>query len=471
MSMTAADTRNTKEPDIRDMMAGGGPLAGMAYALEVFGCQMNESDGERVAGLLETCGCLPVADAAEADIVVFLTCCVREKADTRLYGQVSSMKNVPPAHAGTPRIVAVGGCIGQRDGERLRGQLPNADVVFGTHNLDELPALLERRIRDGVPVVATIADAPARDDADAPIVREKAWHAWLPIMKGCDNFCSYCIVPHVRGRESSRPVESVVYELSRLAAEGVQEVTLLGQNVNSYGRDLYGRARFAELLHEAGESGIPRVRFVTSHPKDLGPETMEAMAAHVNIMPQLHLPVQSGSDRVLARMNRGYTAQGYLDLVEELRATVGDIALSTDVIVGFPGENEQDFQDTFDLVSQVGYSQVFTFIYSKRAGTPAADMPEQVDRETVQGRFEQLVALVQESAHEQNQKELGCVLPVLFEGASKRDARMLAGKSPKNQTVHVPLPDGADAASFSGTLLDVRVNEARTWYLQGELCG
>ena len=453
----------------RDCTRPAQPLVGMTYALEVFGCQMNESDAERIAGLLESRGCIPVAEPEEADLVVFVTCCVREKADTRLYGRVASIKNLPAAHAGRPRTIAVGGCIGQRDGERLRAQLPHVDVVFGTHNISELPALVERHLETGEAVAQTAADAPASATADIPSRREKSWHAWLPIMKGCDNFCTYCIVPHVRGRESSRPIEALSFELGKLAAEGVQEVTLLGQNVNSYGRDLYGAPRFSELLHMAGECGIPRVRFVTSHPKDLSPETIEAIAAHPSIMPQLHLPVQSGSDAVLAKMNRGYTAQRYLELVDDLRAAVPGIALSTDVIVGFPTEMREDFRATLELVREVGYAQVFTFIYSKREGTPAAEMEPVCTREQVQERFDTLVELVQQGAWEANQADAGTLVPVLFEGASKRDARVLAGKSPKNQTVHVPLPAGHTAGEFAGRILDVRVERARTWYLQGKL--
>lgn len=247
------------------------------------------------------------------------------------------------------------------------------------------------------------------------------------------------------------------------------EVTLLGQNVNSYGRDLYGEPRFAEVLHMAGESGIPRIRFVTSHPKDLLPETIEAMAAHPSIMPQLHLPLQSGSDRILKAMNRVYDTARYRDLVRQLREAIPTISLSTDIIVGFPGETEEDFQATYDLVREVGYGQVFTFIYSKREGTPAAKMEDDTPRELIQERFDRLVELVQASAYEQNQKELGQLVPVLVEGASKRDERMLSGKSPKNQTVHAPLPEGVELAELVGTIVNVRVEEAKTWYLRGNL--
>lgn len=443
------------------------PLAGMTYWQQTFGCQMNENDAERVAGMLDASGCLPVSTLEEADIVVFLTCCVRERADVRLMGQVASLKNIPPAHD-FDRIVAVGGCIGQRDGSKLQEQLGHVDVVFGTHNLGHLVALLEENVTTGRHVAETI-DANDGFSSDLPLHRDKPWHAWVPIMTGCNNFCTYCIVPHVRGREMSRSLESIELELAALASQGVRELTLLGQNVNSYGRDLYDKPRFADVLHMAGECGVDRVRFVTSHPKDLLPETIEAMAAHKSIMPQLHLPLQSGSDRILKAMNRKYDTAHYLELVQSLRSAVPDISLSTDIIVGFPGETEEDFQRTYDIVEQVSYGQVFTFIYSKRAGTPAAEMEDDTPREVIQERFDRLVDLVQKQAFAENQKELGRTLPVLIEGVSKRDSTIFAGKSPKNQTVHAPIPASASIDDLAGTFVDVRVEEAKTWYLSGSV--
>ena len=445
----------------------GSPLAGMTYWQQTFGCQMNENDAERVAGMLDACGCLPVSTIEEADIAVFLTCCVRERADIRLKGQVASMKNVPPAH-GFPRIIAVGGCIGQRDGAQLQEELAHVDVVFGTHNLGHLVDLLERRVETGEKVAETIEENDGFS-SDLPYRRDKPWHAWVPIMTGCDNYCTYCIVPYVRGREMSRTLESIELELAGLAAQGVKEVTLLGQNVNSYGRDLYGTPRFPEVLEMAGSCGVERVRFVTSHPKDLSAATIEAMAAHDSIMPQLHLPLQSGSDRILKLMNRKYDAARYLSLVEQLRAAIPDISLSTDIIVGFPGETDEDFRRTYDLVEKVSYGQVFTFIYSKRAGTPAATMPDSTPHEVIQQRFDALVELVQRQAHDENAKELGRTLPVLVEGASKRDAGQLSGKSPKNQTVHAPIPEGKTLSELAGTIVDVKIDQTKTWYLSGRV--
>ncbi len=439
----------------------------MTYWQQTFGCQMNENDAERVAGMLDACGALPVSTIEEADIAVFLTCCVRERADIRLKGQVASIKNIPPAHE-APRIVAVGGCIGQRDGAALQEELGNVDVVFGTHNLGHLVDLLERRVETGCKVAETIEENDGFS-SELPFRREKPWHAWVPIMTGCDNFCTYCIVPYVRGREMSRTLESIELELAPLAQQGVKELTLLGQNVNSYGRDLYGMPRFSDVLKLAGESGVERVRFVTSHPKDLSPETIEAMARYDNIMPQLHLPLQSGSDRILKLMNRKYDSVRYLDLVQQLRTAIPDISLSTDIIVGFPGETEEDFQMTYDLVKQVSYGQVFTFIYSKRAGTPAAEMLDDTPREVIQNRFDRLVELVQKQAHFENAKELGKTIDVLVEGVSKRDASLLAGKSPKNQTVHAPLPEGCCIDDLVGTIVPVTIDETKTWYLKGSV--
>ncbi len=448
-------------------------LSGRTFLMQTFGCQMNEHDSERIDGMLTAAGALEVATAEEADIVVYMTCCVRERAEERLYGRVSTMAGLPPAHDGRPRVVAIGGCIGQRDAERLARDLPGVGVVFGTHNLGQLPGLLEAQLETGKTQVQVVEDSD-EDATSLPSRREQRWHAWLPITSGCNNFCTYCIVPYVRGREKSRPLEEIVAEASLLVADGVREITLLGQNVNSYGRDIYGRSRFADVLRAVGETGIERLRFATSHPKDLLDETIAAMAEVPAVMPQLHLPVQSGSNRILNLMNRVYTREDYLGLVERLRRAVPDIALSTDIIVGFPGETERDFEDTLDLARQVGYAQAFTFIYSPRTGTPAAQMEQTATHEQIQDRFDRLVAVIQDTAHACNQVDLGTVQRVLVEGASRRDPSMLSGRSEKNQVVHAPLPMDALGSQIpierlTGTMVDVRVDTARTWYLSGEV--
>ena len=406
----------------------------------------------------------------EADILVYMTCCVREAADTRLYGQVASLKNVP-LREDSPlkkRIIAVGGCIGQRDGEELTKKLPHLDVVFGTHNLASLPRLLQGVIEEGGHQVEVL-DASTSFPTELPTAREHSWAAWLPITIGCNNFCTYCIVPYVRGREKSRSVEDIVAEAERYVAAGVKEITLLGQNVNSYGRDLYGSPRFAQILDALDQTGIERLRFATSHPKDLSDEVIAKFGKLRSLMPALHLPAQSGSDAVLKAMNRRYTSAHYLQLIDKLRDACPDIALSTDIIVGFPGETEQDFEDTARLVDTVGYHQVFTFIYSKREGTPAAKMVDNTPHEVIQQRFDRLVDIVQKHAYEKNQLDLGRTVPVLVEGTSKRDNLLIAGKSPKNQTVHAPLPEGVSADALAGSTVNVKVDEAKTWYLSGTI--
>ena len=444
-------------------------LTGKTYFIRTFGCQMNLHDSERVAGLLDSYGCFAAADPAGADIVIFMTCCVREAADQRLYGQCSSCKSLPTPPSGK-RVVAVGGCIAQRDGERLVSHVDNVDVIFGTQAIAHVADLIADAFEDGGRHVDT-EEGAAPAATTLPWHREQPFHAWVPIMTGCNNFCTYCIVPYVRGREKSHPFESVVDEVAGLLRCGVREVTLLGQNVNSYGRDAYGAPRFAELLRAVGETGIERIRFTSSHPKDLLPETIDAMAEVPAVMPHLQLAVQSGSTRVLKLMNRRYTREDYLGLVDRIRERIPDIALTTDIIVGFPGETEEDFEQTLSLAERVGYAQAFTFIYSRREGTPAARIEDPTPREVIQDRFDRLVKVIEQTAHDFNQHDLGTTVPVLVEGSSKKDSRVLQGKSPKNQTVHAPIPAGMDIESLVGRIVDVDVDTARTWYLSGTVVG
>ncbi len=446
-------------------------LVGKTYFVKTFGCQMNLHDAERVEGLLEQNGCISVAEPEEADIVVFMTCCVRDNADQRLYGQASAMVSAPKPPCGK-RVVAIGGCIAQRDGEKIREHIPVADVVFGTSALSSLPELLlEAFDEDGHKVEVDTAEEGRGFSCDLPSRRAQAFHAWVPIMTGCNNFCTYCIVPYVRGREKSRTIEAVVAECEKLVLDGVREITLLGQNVNSYGRNIYGEPRFAELLREVGKTGIERVRFTSSNPHDLVDETIEAMAQTPCVMPHLHLAVQSGSSRVLKAMNRKYTREQYLDLVGRLRKAMPGLALSTDIIVGFPGETEEDFEDTLSMVKEAAFSSAYTFIYSPRPGTPAAKMVDDTPREVIQERFDRLAALVAEQAHEANQLDLGKTVSVLVEGSSKRDDAVMVGHSEKMRTVHFSLPDGMLADDVIGKICDVKVDEARTWYLRGSVVG
>jgi tRNA-2-methylthio-N6-dimethylallyladenosine synthase len=431
------------------------------FEVRTFGCQMNMHDSERIAGMLAKRGLTEVDDGEIADVIVFNTCCVREKADERLYGQVSSLSSIR-RERGT--IIAVGGCIGQRDGAALLRALPQIDVVFGTHNLARLPELIDAAAQSPRPVVEVEEPSDSDFTADLPSRREHAWHAWVPVAVGCDNFCTYCIVPYVRGRERSRTREDVVGEVRRLVADGVREVTLLGQNVNSYGRDLYGTPRFADLLRDVAATGIERIRFTTSHPKDLSEATIAAMAELPKVAKHLHLPLQSGSDRILKAMNRGYTQADYLALVGRLQEAMPDLALTTDLIVGFPGESEEDFDQTMRAVEAAHYDQAFTFIYSPRAGTPAAAMPGQVPKQIVQPRFDRLVAEIQSSALAKNLPLVGTVQRVLFEGVSKRDDAVLMGRTEGNKVVHV-----RSERDLAGTFADVRITDAQTWFLLGTL--
>ncbi|MDO8963230.1 MAG: tRNA (N6-isopentenyl adenosine(37)-C2)-methylthiotransferase MiaB [Coriobacteriia bacterium] len=438
------------------------------FEVRTFGCQMNKHDSERIAGMLRARGLDPVAGSDPADVIVFNTCCVRENADERLYGQVSSLSGIR-RERGT--VIAVGGCIGQRDGAALLSQLPMIDVVFGTHNLARLPELIDAAAQAPRPVVEVREASDADFTADLPSDREHPWHAWVPIAVGCNNFCTYCIVPYVRGHERSREFDDIVDEVSRLTADGVVEVTLLGQNVNSYGRDLYGEPRFAALLRAVAATGIQRIRFTTSHPKDLSEETIAAMAETPQVCRHLHLPVQSGSDAVIARMNRHYTRESYLALVERLYAAMPDLALTTDLIVGFPGETEEDFEDTMQVVLAARYDQAFTFIYSPRDGTPAATMDDQIPKDVVQPRFDRLVGAVQAGALAKNTPLLGSVQRILVEGASKRDDRVLMGRTGGNKVVHAPAPESVSPADLAGSFVDVTITDAQTWFLMGTLNG
>jgi tRNA-2-methylthio-N6-dimethylallyladenosine synthase len=477
---------------------------------------MNKHDAEAVAALLEARGMDEVATPDEAELIVFLTCCVRENADERLYGQVASLKRLKTGKSSRSAVtetehgietelrsplIAVGGCIGQRDGAALVKQLPHVDIVFGTHNIDHLPRLIDEALmarrdhdhdrnhghnrsrnhgqnhdqhhahgesRSASQACVEVLDSSATFSADLPTKRRHPWHAWLPITEGCNNFCSYCIVPSVRGREKSRGLDEVLAAATALVADGVAEITLLGQNVNSYGRDRYGRPRFAEVLRRVAATGVSRLGFATSHPKDLSDETIAAMAATPAVLRSLHLPVQSGSDRVLAAMNRRYTRDHYLALVGKLRAAMPDLALSSDIIVGFPGETEADFADTLDLIQRCRFDQVFTFLYSPRAGTRAAIMPDPVPREVAQERFERLVEHVQRHALENNLRLVGTTQEVLLEGPSKRDAQVLVGRTRGAKVCHLPVPSGREADDFGGECVQTRISAAHTWYLVGE---
>jgi tRNA-2-methylthio-N6-dimethylallyladenosine synthase len=430
------------------------------YFITTYGCQMNEHDSERMAGMLEADGYVKTASPETADVILFNTCCIREKADTRLYGTLGHMKRIKDARPDM-RIV-VGGCLAQKDRHVIQERAPYVDVVLGTHNLASLPRLLAES-EDG-PAFEILEQTETFPSA-LPARRNSPWHAWVSISIGCNNSCTFCIVPAVRGKEVSRRVADIVAEVEGLVADGVVEITLLGQNVNSYGRDLDGRPMFSKLLYALDEvGGLERIRFTSPHPKDFRPDTVEAMAECRAVCEHIHLPVQAGSSRVLKAMKRAYTKAGYLDKVNMVRDAIPEIAITTDIIVGFPGETEADFQDTLDLVEEVRYDGAYTFQYSPRPMTEAATFTAHVPRKVVQERYERLVALQGRISFERNQNAVGRTEEVLVEGTSRKDAGRLTGRTRTNKLVHYP-SGGAD----EGALQTVRITAAHPHHLDGEM--
>ncbi len=451
------------------MSAGATPVDRMrprTYAVRTFGCQMNEHDSERAAGILEAVGYRRAADALDADLVLLNTCAVRENADERLYGTLGHLKGIKDARRdeGRDLTIVVGGCLAQKDGATVAERAPWVDVVYGTHNLGNLPDLLARADADHLPVVELLETLEVFPSA-LPAQRGVRHHAWVSISVGCDNTCAFCIVPALRGPERSRTVAEVLAEVRGLVADDVVEVTLLGQNVNSYGRDLDGRALFADLLRELGEvDGLLRVRFTSPHPRDFTPDVLEAMAETPNVMPHLHLPLQSGSDRVLKEMRRSYRRERYLDLVERTREMLPDASLTTDIIVGFPGETENDFLDTLDVVERVRFDQAFTFQYSPRPGTDAAAMVDRfVDPDVVAHRYRRLEERVRAHSVEAHQRLIGREVELLVEGPSRTEVSRWSGRDRANHLVHLPAPD-ATADFHPGDLVTATVVSAATGY-------
>ncbi|MGD9750229.1 MAG: MiaB/RimO family radical SAM methylthiotransferase [Acidimicrobiia bacterium] len=468
------------------------------YVVRTYGCQMNEHDSERISGLLEADGYAPTDSFDDADVIVLNTCCIRENADNKLYGQLGHLKALK---ARRPDLqIVVGGCLAQKDRDVVLDRAPHVDVVFGTHNVHRATELLAAA-RVGGPQLEifdeAVLDEHAQFPSALPVRREVDYAAWVTIQIGCDNACAFCIVPSVRGREMSRPFGEIVEEVARLAADGVTEVTLLGQNVNSYGRDLTTglragtfaaepawlaggswaaeaaagrerpRALFADLLRAVGSvPQIRRVRYTSPHPKDLRAEVMAAMADTAAVCPHLHLPLQAGSDRVLAAMHRGYTAERYLARLAEARATVADLAVTTDLIVGFPGETDEDFARTLEVVAEARYDGAYTFIFSPRPGTEAAELVDRfVPAEVVADRFERLRVVVEHSTRQRHLERVGRVEQVVVEGPSKRRPELLTGRTAQNKLVHFPSP----ARLRPGTYAEVEVTDAGAHHLLGRL--
>ncbi len=432
------------------------------YQIRTHGCQMNAHDSERLSGLLEAAGYARAGSEATPDVVVFNTCAVRENADNRLYGNLGQLAPTKRAHPGMQ--IAVGGCLAQKDRGEIIRRAPWVDVVFGTHNIGSLPALLERA-RHNAEAQLEIRESLDVFPSTLPVRRESAYSAWVSISVGCDNTCTFCIVPALRGGERDRPASDVLTEVRALVAGGVLEVTLLGQNVNSYGRSAGDRLAFGRLLRACGDiEGLERVRFTSPHPRDFTDDVIEAMAQTPNVCPSLHMPLQSGSDAVLRAMRRSYRQERYLGILERVRAAMPDAAVTTDIIVGFPGETERDFADTLDVVRQARFASAFTFQYSPRAGTPAATMGDQVPKAVVQERYERLVTLQDGVSLTQNQGLLGRRVEVLVaEGEGRKDAatRRLSGRARDGRLVHV----AADRQVRPGDVVEAVISYAAPHHL------
>ena len=433
------------------------------YCVVTYGCQMNAHDSEKLAGMLQEMGMTEAESRETADFVIFNTCCVRDNAQRRALGNVTWLKELKKTKP--EMMVAVCGCMMQQKGmgEQILRQYPFVDVAFGTHNLYRFAQLMLQAVKSRRRVVEVIQEDEGSIPEDLPVRRSSPYHAYITIMYGCNNFCSYCIVPYVRGRERSRASARIIEEARQLKEEGVKEIMLLGQNVNSYGLDVEGELSFAQLLAKLDEVGIERIRFMTSHPKDISDELIDVIAKSKHICHALHLPVQHGSSRVLASMNRKYTREQYLARVAEIRAKIPDMSLTTDLIVGYPGETEEEFEETCSLVGEVGYDSAFTFIYSPRIGTRAADMPDQIPEEVSSRRIQKLIAIQKENTRRNYAGYIGQVHSVLVEEASKRDEHQMAGKDEYNITVNFP-----GSKDLIGRIVRVRITSAGESTLRGE---
>lgn len=434
--------------------------------VKTFGCQMNARDSEKIIGILQTIG-YQESDSEEADLVLYNTCTVRENANLKVYGRLGQLKRYKKNHP--EMLTLLCGCMMQEPEviDKIKTSYRNVDIIFGTHNIFKLAELMAMKLLDrpdSRKMIIDIWENTTEIVEELPNARKYSFKGGVNIMFGCNNFCSYCIVPYVRGRERSREPEDIIAEIRRMVADGVVEIMLLGQNVNSYGKNLEHPVSFAELLSRVEQiEGLQRIRFMTSHPKDLSDDLIEVMSKSSKICKHLHLPLQSGSSRLLDIMNRHYTKEQYLDLVRRIRQKNPDIALTTDIIVGFPGETEEDFAETMDVVEQVGYDSAFTFIYSKRTGTPAASMENQVPEDVVKERFDRLLERVQTLAAERAGKYVGETVEVLVEEMNGQDAALVTGRTSQNYLVHFPGDE-----TLIGSVVSVKLVESKGFYYIGE---
>lgn len=435
----------------------------VTFCVTTFGCQMNARDSEKLRGILEQIGYIE-AEEEEADFIIYNTCTVRENANTRVYGRLGQLK--PRKQKNPHMMIGLCGCMMQEPEvvEKLKKSYRFVDIIFGTHNIFKFAELIVNRFESDRMVIDIWKDTDQIIE-DLPNDRKYAFKSGVNIMFGCNNFCSYCIVPYVRGRERSREPKDILREIEKLVADGVVEVMLLGQNVNSYGKNLEQPMTFAALLREAEKvEGLKRIRFMTSHPKDLSDELIEVMKESKKICPHFHLPLQSGSSAILKKMNRHYTKERYLELVRKLRAALPDISLTTDIIVGFPGETEEDFLETMEVVKEVQYDSAFTFIYSKRTGTPAAVMENQIPDDVVKDRFDRLLAEVQEISRERCARFEGQTMDVLVEDVNDHDSSLVTGRLTNNLLVHFK-----GTEDLIGKIVDVHLDECRGFYYMGTM--
>ncbi len=436
---------------------------GKKYSIQTYGCQGNEADSEKMSGIFEQLGFSRAQSSEDADIILLNTCAVRDNAENRVFGEMgrlSSLKKTNP-----DLILGICGCMPQEESvvNRLLEKYPYIDLIFGTHNIYKLPEYLYSAYLDKERVVEVFSTEGSIVE-DIPKVRDSKHKAWISIMYGCDEFCTYCIVPYTRGKERSRQPEAIIAEVKELAENGYKEVTLLGQNVNAYAKDLDSEYTFGQLLRDLNETGIERIRFTTSHPRDLDLDTIKAMADSEHVMEHLHLPVQSGSNDILKKMNRKYTREGYLELIRQLKLHIPDISLTTDIIVGFPNETEDDFVKTLTLVKEVGYEGAFTFIYSKRDGTPAAKYDDNVTPEEKKNRLNRLMEATNSGYLAGSKRFEGEIVEVLVDSVSKNNPEMMTGYSRHNKLVNFK-----GAADLIGKIVKVRILEGKTWHLLGEL--
>jgi tRNA-2-methylthio-N6-dimethylallyladenosine synthase len=435
-----------------------------AFYLETFGCQMNVVDSERIVGLLDEIGYRQVEEPEQADLILLNTCAVRDKAVRKAYGHLGRFK--PMKERKPDLILGMGGCIAQQEGKQLLEEFSYLDLVFGTHNVHRLPEMVQQVAEKHVRCEETeFLDRETRLQLFPSRTGQEAYTRFVTVMQGCDNFCSYCVVPYVRGREISRPSAEILEEIRELAAQGVREITLIGQNVNSYGLKEDGELSFAGLLEQVNAvDGIDRIRFTTSHPKDLSDDLIECFGRLDKLCKHLHLPVQCGSDNILKAMNRGYTRERYLGVVERLRQVCPEIRLSSDIIVGFPGETEADFAETMSLLEKVRYTEIYSFIYSPRRGTTAADMADEMPAEVKQDQFNRMLELQQEISRQTWEADVGTIQEVLVEGESKVGAGQMFGRSTWNRIVNFAGP-----AELAGQLVSVKITKAFRNSLLGEL--